>query len=31
MNNPEKQALPEDPAQAEIGRGAPGDDHYGYN
>ncbi|MUH01230.1 hypothetical protein F7734_56775 [Scytonema sp. UIC 10036] len=29
MNNPEKQVLPEDPAQAEIGRGAPGNDHYG--
>ncbi|GAB1538273.1 hypothetical protein NUACC21_09310 [Scytonema sp. NUACC21] len=29
MSNKEKQVLPEDPSQAEIGRGAPGNNHYG--
>lgn len=29
MTNEPKQALPEDPSEAEPGRGAPGDDHVG--
>lgn len=29
MNNEQKPVLPEDPAQAEPGRGAPGNNHYG--
>lgn len=29
MSNEPKQVLPEDPSEAEPGRGAPGNDHYG--
>lgn len=29
MTNEPKQVLPEDPTEAEPGRGAPGDNHYG--
>lgn len=29
MTNEPKQVLPEDPSEAEPGRGAPGDAHYG--
>ncbi|MES1023110.1 hypothetical protein ABN584_09445 [Gloeocapsa sp. BRSZ] len=29
MSNEQEQVLPEDPREAEPGRGAPGDNHYG--
>ena len=29
MSNEPNQVMPEDPSEAEPGRGAPGDDHYG--
>lgn len=29
MSNEEKQVLPEDPREAEPGRGAPGNNHFG--
>jgi hypothetical protein len=29
MNNEQNPVFPEDPSQAEPGRGAPGDNHYG--